>query len=87
MNHEALLKKISDLKEKMTNAATKEAALKGKREALMQQLIDQFGIETLEDAAEKLDDLSQSIDSIDASLSELSGQMDDLVEEWGEYEQ
>jgi hypothetical protein len=66
MNREELL----ELKEKIEEAQTKVSELNGHHSALIKQLSDDWGCESVEEAEKKLKQIKKQIEKLDMSIEE-----------------
>lgn len=56
---------LIDLKKKIDSFKQKQSELKGKKKALMEQLLNTYGCKTLEQAEQKVEQLQKEIDKLE----------------------
>jgi flagellar biosynthesis chaperone FliJ len=77
MNDQDLL----DLKQKIEEAKENLSKNEGRKEALMEQLQDRFGIKTLAEAKKKIKELEEEIEAQSAQIETATDELETLINE------
>jgi predicted nuclease with TOPRIM domain len=76
---------LMELKQDIEDAKQKVSELKGERQALLKQLKEEWGCETIEQAEEKIKELNAELESVSEKISEGTKKLEVKMGELSEY--
>jgi predicted nucleic acid-binding Zn-ribbon protein len=75
---------LLDLKDKIEAAKTNVSSLNGQKQAMMKQLKDDWGCDTIEQAEEKLKQMDKNIGLLDKKIDSATKELEKTIEVEGE---
>lgn len=71
---------LVDLKRKIDSSKSKQSELKGKKKALMENLLNTWGCKTVDEASKKVEEFKSQIEKLGAEITKATREIEETYE-------